>query len=159
MSQTTEGWPLAKVTKWPCLLKLHWGWNLMHYGIKEHNSNQIMRFHTCHISHCEIKSHRIMPIWKLIPRRIFKSHRIFQESLCKSKHKSHCIVSIRSLLKLNKGFKIPLGSLKANFVQVSQNFIRSHLKFCLISQISVHSLWHVCVFSILPLKSLRDQLP
>ena len=31
---------------------------------------------------------------------------------------------IRSLLKLNKGFKIPLGSLKANFVQASQNFIK-----------------------------------
>ena len=63
-----------------------------------------------------------------------------------SKHKSHCIVSIRSLLKLNEGFKIPLGSLKANIIQVSQNFIKSHLKFCLISQISVHSLWHVCVY-------------
>ena len=23
--------------------------------------------HTCHISHCEIKSHRIWPIWKAIP--------------------------------------------------------------------------------------------
>ena len=45
-------------------------------------------------------------------------------------------MSIRSLLKLNKGFKIPLGSLKANSVHVSQNFIKSHLKICLISQIS-----------------------
>ena len=53
-------------------------------------------------------------------------------------------MSIRSLLKLNKGFKIPLGSLKANYVQVSQNFIKSHLKFCQISQIAVRSLWHVC---------------
>ena len=44
-------------------------------------------------------------------------------------------MSIRSLLKLNKGFKIPLGSLKAIFVEVSQNFIKSHLKFCLISQL------------------------
>ena len=32
--------------------------------------------HTCHTSHCEIKSHRIQPIWKPIPWRIFKSHRI-----------------------------------------------------------------------------------
>ena len=23
--------------------------------------------HTCHISHCEIKSHRIWPLWKAIP--------------------------------------------------------------------------------------------
>ena len=32
--------------------------------------------HACHISHCEIKSHRIQPIRKLTHRRIFKSHRI-----------------------------------------------------------------------------------
>ena len=30
------------------------------------------------------------------------------------------------------------------FVKISQNFIKSHLKICLISQISVHILWHVC---------------
>ena len=36
--------------------------------------------HTCHISHCEIKSHRIWPIWKPIPIRFFKSHRIFRPS-------------------------------------------------------------------------------
>ena len=29
------------------------------------------------------------------------------------------------------------------FMKISQNFIKAHLKFCLISQISVHSLWHV----------------
>ena len=52
-------------------------------------------------------------------------------------------VSVRSLLKLNKGNKIHLGGLKAIFVKVSQNCIKSHLKFCLISQISAHSLWHV----------------
>ena len=32
------------------------------------------------------------------------------------------------------------------FVKISQNFIKSHLKFWLISQISVHKLWHVGVF-------------
>ena len=42
-----------------------------------HKSDSIgVPLHTCHISHCEIKSHRIQPIWKPIPRRIFKSHRI-----------------------------------------------------------------------------------
>ena len=30
--------------------------------------------------HCEIKSHRIWPIWKQIPIRFFKSHRIFRPS-------------------------------------------------------------------------------
>ena len=29
------------------------------------------------------------------------------------------------------------------FVKVTQNFIKSPLNICLISQISVHSLWHV----------------
>ena len=29
--------------------------------------NRLRIFHTCHISHCEIKSHRIWPIWKAIP--------------------------------------------------------------------------------------------
>ena len=52
-------------------------------------------------------------------------------------------MSVRSLLKINKGNEIHLWSLKAIFVKVSQNFIKSHLKFCLISQISAHSLWDV----------------
>ena len=30
------------------------------------------------------------------------------------------------------------------FKKISQNFVKS-LKFCLISQILVHSLWHVCI--------------
>ena len=30
------------------------------------------------------------------------------------------------------------------FVKISQNLIKSHLKICLISQTSVHRLWHVC---------------
>ena len=123
--------------------------------------------HTCHISHCEIKSHRIQPIWKLIPRRIFKSHRISRSIYKRFYEKvniNHTIVSIRSLLKLNKGFKIPLGSLKANFVQVPLNCIKSHLKFSLISQISVYNLWHACKCScyaskqnILPKNSSKQQ--
>ena len=56
-------------------------------------------------------------------------------------------MSVRSLLKLDKSNKIHFGSLKAIFAKVSQNFIKSHLKFCLISQISAHSLWHVCLFT------------
>ena len=34
--------------------------------------------HACHISHCEIKSHRIWPIWKPTPIRFFRSHRNFR---------------------------------------------------------------------------------
>ena len=28
------------------------------------------QIHTCHISHCEIKSHRIWPIWRAVPIKI-----------------------------------------------------------------------------------------
>ena len=56
---------------------------------------------------------------------------------------NHAVLCQLEVFKVKKGSKIPLGSLKANFVQVSQNFIKSHLKFCQISQIAVHSLWHV----------------
>ena len=31
------------------------------------------------------------------------------------------------------------------FKKISQNFVKSPLKFCLISQILVHNLWHVCM--------------
>ena len=30
------------------------------------------------------------------------------------------------------------------FKKISQNFVKSHLKFCLNLQILVHNLWHVC---------------
>ena len=30
------------------------------------------------------------------------------------------------------------------FKKISQNFVKSPLKFCIISQILVYSLWHVC---------------
>ena len=36
------------------------------------------------------------------------------------------------------------GSSKVLFKTISQNFIKSPLKLFLISQILVHSLWHVC---------------
>ena len=32
------------------------------------------------------------------------------------------------------------------FKKISQNFVKFPLKFCLISQILVHSLWHVCTY-------------
>ena len=51
---------------------------------------------------------------------------------------------ITSFLYLNKGFWLFWGSSKLFFVKISQNFIKSPLKICLIAQISVHSLWHVC---------------
>ena len=69
-------------------------------------------------------------------------------------------MSIRCFLKLNIGLKISLGSLKAIFVKVSQNFIKSHLRVCLISRISAHSLWQVCspCFCFLSLKGGKSEL-
>ena len=95
-------------------------------------------WHTCHISHCEIKSHRIWPIWKPIPIRFFKSHRIFRPSY------NSFYVFITSFLHLNKGLWQFLESSKVISIKISQNFIKSPLKNCIISQISVYSLWHVC---------------
>ena len=35
--------------------------------------------HTCHISHCEVKSHIIWPIWKPIPIRFFKIPHVYHK--------------------------------------------------------------------------------
>ena len=35
------------------------------------------------------------------------------------------------------------------FKKISLMFVKSPLNFCLISQILVHSLWHVCLNSVL----------
>ena len=45
------------------------------------------------------------------------------------------------------------------FVKISQNFIKSHLKICLISQISAHRLWHVCYGMIYSLRKLLKNQP
>ena len=42
-----------------------------------------------------------------------------------------------------KKTRLYLGSLEVMFKKISQNFVKSPLKFCVISQILVHSLWHV----------------
>ena len=102
--------------------------------------------HTCLVSHCEKKSHRIWPIWKPIPIR-FSNLTEFSDNLTahfrRNKHKSHFVVFITSFLHLNTGFWLFWGSSNLIFVKISQNFIKSPLKICLISRISVHTLWHV----------------
>ena len=40
-------------------------------------------------------------------------------------------------------------SFNVMFKKISQNFVISPLNFCLISQVLVHSLWHVCIIGIL----------
>ena len=107
--------------------------------------------HTCPISYCEIKSHRIWPIWKAIPIKNsnlteFSDH--FKTDFMK---KSHTVVVFTSFLhgKKKKDFRLYWGSSKVMFKKISQNFVQSSLKFCLISQILVHSLWHVCTCAFL----------
>ena len=100
-------------------------------------------YHTCHFSHCEIKSRRIWPIWKPVPiTHNFQT--ILEHILWRNKHKSYIIVFITSLLHLNKSFWLFWGSSKVIFVKISQNFIKSPWKICHISQI-VHSLWHIWI--------------
>ena len=99
--------------------------------------------HTCHILHCDIylahleaNSHNIFQISQ-------NFQNILQDILWRNKHKSHFVVFITSFLHLNKGFWQFWGTSKVIFVKNLQNFIKSHLKICHISQISLHSLWHV----------------
>ena len=41
-----------------------------------------------------------------------------------------------------------LGKLQSDiYKKISQNFVESPLKFCIISQILVNSLWHICAGS------------
>ena len=69
--------------------------------------------------------------------KIFKSQNfqtILQHILWRNEHKSHFVVFITSFLHINTGFWLLLESSKVIFVKISQNFIKSHIKFCLISQ-------------------------
>ena len=60
-----------------CLSFQKW-WQLVTSMLGHRKQTPIL--HTCHISHCEIKSHRIWPNWKAMHIRFFKSHRIFRPS-------------------------------------------------------------------------------
>ena len=46
-----------------------WDWRYGSYEAKSYLLTKGWKrgLHTCHISHCEIKSHRIWPIWKAVP--------------------------------------------------------------------------------------------
>ena len=89
------------------------------------------------LAHLESDSHKKFQISQ-------NFQNILQHILWRNQHKTHFVVFITSFLHLNKGFWLFWGSSKVIFVKISQNFIESHLKICLISQISVHSLCHVC---------------
>ena len=73
------------------LVQIQITWKISEWEKKSHHEIWLTRtyfssltladhYHTCHTSHCEIKFHRILPFWKPISRRFFKSHRILRWS-------------------------------------------------------------------------------
>ena len=89
-----------------------------------------------------------LALLKADSHKIFKSHRIFRPS--KNTFYKEILIN-QPLLCLSqvsyikiKAILVILGEFQSFFVKISKNFIKSPLKFWFISQISVHSLWHVC---------------
>ena len=81
------------------------------------------------LAHLEASSHKIFQI-----SQNFQT--ILQHILWRNKHKLHFVVFIKSFLHLKKGFWLFWGSSRVTFVKITQNFIKSHLKICLISDFS-----------------------
>ena len=105
--------------------------------------------HTCHISQCEIKSDKISQNFAHLEansHKKFKSHRIFRPSYTtfyEEMNINHTLLYLsQASYILIKAFNYS-GGAPVIFVKISQNFIKSPLKICLISQISVRSLRHV----------------
>ena len=90
----------------------------------------------------------------------YKSHRIFS-SFCNRFYEeiniNHTLLWFwkasymekKKKKKKKKDFRLYGGSSKVIYKKISQNFVKSPLKFCSISQINVHSLWYVCDASVL----------
>ena len=81
-----------------------------------------------------------------------------QQILWRNKHKSHIVVVFTSFMHETKDFRVYLGSSKVKLKKISQNFVKSPLKFSLISQILVHSIWHVCSANVTKPSLKRQQL-
>ena len=74
---------------------------------------------------------------------------ILQHILWRNKHKSHFVVFITSFLQL----LTILEELQSDFCECLSEFYPISLKICLISQILVHSLWHICVDGFFVIKN------
>ena len=131
-------------------------WRSRGCGFKPHRSHCLVSLsktlnplHTGYTSHCEIKSHRIWLFRKPIPIR-FSNLTEFSDHLRNTFYKE--------IIINHTFFLVILGGFGVIFVKISQNFIKSPLKFLYISQISVHSLWHVCfcLVQIKPRKTRPD---
>ena len=79
-------------------------------------------------------THRIGPIWKLIPIRFFKSHRIFRPSY-------NTFYINHTLLCLSQASYIFWGRSKVIFVKIAQNFVNSPLKICFISESTSYGMY------------------
>ena len=89
-----------------------------------YNQKKWQTVHTCHISHCEIKS-----LWNLAHQEA-NSHKNFQISqnfqtilkhtLWRNNHISHFVVFITSFIHSNEGFWQFWGSFKLIFVKISE---------------------------------------
>ena len=88
-----------------------------------------------------------LALLKADSHKIFKSHRIFRPSkntFYKEIIINHTLLCLSQVAYIKiKGLWLFWGSSKVIFVKISQNLIKSPLKVWFISQISVHSLWHV----------------
>ena len=77
----------------------------------------------------------------------FKSHRIFRPFYngfyeeIDINHTHYC--GFHKLLTWKKKTRLYWGTSKVMFKKISQNFVKSSLKVCRISQILVHSLWRM----------------
>ena len=90
--------------------------------------------HTCHISHCEInKISQNLAHLDCNSHEKFKSHRIFRpfyNRFYEEINKSHTVVVFTSFLheKKKKTFRLNWGA-PVMFKKISQNFVKSPLKF------------------------------
>ena len=129
-------------------ISLKWKPNLPHvhqegFTCMQKSRESVNCHDSCHISHCEIKFHRIWPSYlEANSQKIFPISQNFHPNTF---YEAYFVVFITSVLHLNKGLAFWLfwGSSKVIFAKISQNFIKSPLKFCFnsLQQISVHSLW------------------
>ena len=110
---------------------------------KSHEMNPYMPYLTLwdkisqNLAHLEGNSHK-----KIKFHRIFRPfcNRFYEEI-----NIQHTLLwfSHASYMK-EKDIRLYWGSAKVMFKKISQNFVKSPLKFGLISQIFVKSLWHIC---------------
>ena len=89
-----------------------------------------------------------MPYLTLWDKNSLNFQTFLQHILWRNKQTSHFVVFITNFIHYDKGFWLFWRSFKVIFVKISQNFIKSHLKNCLISQISIHSLWQAWKISL-----------